>query len=80
MVEEEVEPVRPEILGTQTQLAKLQIQNWLTFFALLRAKFEKKDEQHDHQARAPFIKHRPVAVKKQPPGKRGPESFSCALR
>ncbi len=48
MVEEEVEPVRPEILSTQTQLAKLQIQNWLTFFALLRAKFEKKDEQHDH--------------------------------
>jgi len=47
VVEEAAEPVRPEILSTQTQLAKLQIQNWLTFFALLRAKLEKKDEQQD---------------------------------
>jgi len=47
VVEEDAEPIRPENLSTQTQLAKLQIQNWLTFFALLRAKFEESDERHD---------------------------------
>ena len=41
MAEESGEPVRPEVLVTQTLLAKLRIENWLTFLTWLQSKFTK---------------------------------------
>jgi hypothetical protein len=40
VVEDDAESIRPEIIRAKVQLAQLQIDNWLIFLGLLRAKFE----------------------------------------
>ncbi len=42
MAEESTVPVRLEVFLAQMRLVNLKLENWLTFFALLRAK-EKPD-------------------------------------
>jgi hypothetical protein len=41
VAEKPSEAVEPELVKAQTHLAQLHFENWLTFLALLRAKFKK---------------------------------------
>jgi hypothetical protein len=42
VADDETEPVRPEVLTSQVELASLRIKNWLTLFALLCAKIDQR--------------------------------------